>query len=533
MDHTDLVKGCLLFVLNTHMPFVRNAAQPHSEEENWLFEAITESYIPLIEALSGLVRDGARFRITISLTPCLVAQLADPLLQQRYLGYLEDRVRLAEREMARLGGRPDFLRLAQMYHQHFVRCRRVFAHWNHDLTAAFAFLRDAGCVELLTSAATHAYLPLWTLYPRAARLQIQLGLQQHQAVFGERPQGFWLPECGFAPCCGRSPGIDELLQEEGIRYTFLNANGILNGHPRPRFGVHAPVHSPHGVVAFGRDWGIHDLVWLEDKGYPGDPCYLDGDRDIGYELELEQVAPFTHIDRPAGTGIKYHRGKRAGGGAYDPDAAFRRCDAHAQHFFHWCQERVQALQAWMGRKPVLVAMFDTEHFGHWWREGPTWLELVLRKLVYDQQTVELVTASDYLRQYPVNQEVTPSLSSWGYQGYSESWLMGRNHWLYPRLYRAIERLDEFDAAAGIAEEALRLARQQYLRELLLAQSSDFAFMMWRESSRQYAEERVRGHVENMEAIYAQLRRGEFDRAWLGALQEQNNIFSTQMAENFL
>lgn len=514
-------KGYLLLVLHTHQPFVRHPEFEHAFEESWLFEAITESYIPLIEIFEKLIMEGVNFKITLSLTPPLVAMLADDLLQRRYLRYITERISLAEKEMQRLQAEPKLHRLAKVYYEKFSRCREVFqVRWGEDLTTAFQFLLDSGRIDILASGATHAYLPLWELYPQINALQIQLGVRQHQDRFGVKPSGFWLPECGF------SAGVDQLLHDAGIKYFFLDAHGVLNGEPRPRFGVYAPIHCPSGVAAFGRDWESHNLVWLKDRGYPGDAVYQEYDSDIGFELELDYLSPFTHGQERVPTGMRYYGvGSATAREVYDPDLAFARCDEHANHFIHQCHREVERVYDSQGKKPVIVALFDTEHFGHWWHEGPTWLDLVIRKMAFDQNTVRLVTASDYLKISPTNQVVAPSISSWGYQGYSETWLMGRNHWVYPVLYEMIERLDKLLKSNPTPEPSFRDALNQYVRELLLAASSDWAFMMHAQTTHRYAEKRVTEHVQNMMSIYEQLLTERIDRPRLDRLRSKSNIFS--------
>jgi 1,4-alpha-glucan branching enzyme len=485
--------GYLLLVLNTHLPFVRHPDITQPFEENWLFEAIVESYLPLIGVCEDLIRDENDFKITFSLSPPLIAMLTDDLLQRRLVEYLDDRIRFSRAEMERLKNEPQLLALVHAHHDRFVTSQKFFQ--KRDVISAFKELLDSGKVELITSSATHAYLPLWELYPRIVRLQIKLGILQFRNVFGRNAKGFWLPECGFFP------GLDAMLRDEGIKYFFLDAHGILNGDPRPKFREYVPIQCPSGVAAFGRDWKSHDLVWLRDKGYPGDPFY----RDFYAGLS---------------SGMKYFNGAKE---IYDPVKALSRCDEHADHFATTCRQHIEHLHHALGRKPVLAAMFDTEHFGHWWHEGPAWLNLTLRKLSQRQQGVKLITVPDYLDLNPVNQILKPSMSSWGYQGYSETWLMGRNHWIYPAVYEMIELLDQLvdSNVEGVRRDALN----QYLRELLLAQSSDWAFMMHSESGQSYAEKRVRDHLENMTKLYHQLTANNVDAEWLGQLRKKNNIFA--------
>lgn len=511
----------LLFVFNTHMPYVRNPSIEHPAEETWLYEAVLECYLPLLEVFSRLVEDGVNFQISISLNPCLIQMLSDPLMQDRCLAYIDERIELAEREMSRLSGSPEFYPLARFYRERFRHLRDIYAQvWGKDLVGAFRSLRSSGKVDILASGATHAYLPLWDTFPQLVDLQVKLGVLEYERSFGSSPLGFWLPECAFYP------GLDQILARRGIRYFYLDAHGLLNGFPRPVYGVYAPVHCPAGVAAFGRDWTSHDLVWLKDRGYPGDPAYLNYDRDIGFELPVEYIAPFTHQDKAASTGIKYYRNPSHGwSGVYDPQAAFARCDDHADHFFHKIQHEARQINGALGKKPVLVALFDTEHFGHWWREGPIWLDLVIRKLAYDQQTVQLASAAAYLREHPTNQVVMPSMSSWGYQGYNETWLMGRNHWIYPELYQAAEVLQELIALHANPQEEICKAFNQYLRELLIGMSSDWAFILHNETTMDYATQRVRTALENMRAIAEQIRQCCPDGGWLSQLRAQNSLFA--------
>ncbi len=513
-------KGYLLLVLHTHLPFVRNPETEHQLEESWLFEAISECYIPLIEIFKELIRDGADFKITLSLTPPLIEMLNDPLLQKRYIRYIEERILLTEKEIERLKNQNELLRLARMYYGRFIRYKKFFKeNINQNMISEFKYLKNSKRVEIIASSATHAYFPLWELFPQIVDLQIQLGVQQYQNIFDTKPIGFWLPECGF------SPNVDKLLQKNGVKYFFLDKHSIINGHPSPRFGEFAPIHCPSEIAAFARDWESHNIVWLKDRGYCGDSCYLNYDKDIGFELEQDYLSPFTHQDIPIKTGIKYFCSEPIDAlRVYNPEIAFKKCDEHANHFIDKCQKQVENLYASLGKKPVIVALFDTELFGHWWYEGPTWLNLVIRKLAYDQKTVKLITAVDYLKMYPTNQVVTPSMSSWGYERYSETWLMGRNHWIYPKLYEAIELLEELIEINPMPQMEYRFAVNQYLRELLLAQSSDWAFMMFTQKNQSYAERRVEEHLQNMKDIYTQVKQNNINIEWLKSVQNKNNIF---------
>ena len=510
--------GYLLIVLHAHLPFVRRPELKYAFEERWLFEAMIESYLPLLGVLTRLSREDARFAVTLSLSPTLLEMLKDPLLQGRFLRHTADHARLAAREAEKRRDGPT-QRLARMYRDRFEAAGELLGgRWNRGLVPVFRELADAGTVELLASCATHAYLPLWESHPEALELQVRTGTEHYRRTFGRPPRGFWLPECGFVP------GVDEVLARSALRYFFLDAHGILNARPRPRFGVHAPVGCPSGIAAFGRDLGCHDLVWRKE-GYPGDPAYLAYDLDLGFEIPVAELQETIHSPVAVSTGIRYWSQNRDGRTLYDPDLAFQRCDVHASHFVQTCRKRIEELRATLGRKPVLVAMFDAEHFGHWWNEGPQWLDLVLRKLTYDQKTVRLISAAEYLEMGSPCQVAQPAASSWGYQGYHETWLMGRNHWLYPPVFEALERLSEWASdEAGL--EASSVLLNQYIRELLLAQSSDWAFILHAETTQAYAAERIREHVETMRTLARGMASATIDRDWLEAVRERDNLFAS-------
>jgi 1,4-alpha-glucan branching enzyme len=514
-------KGFLLIVLHTHLPFIRHPEMDYASEEDWLFEALVECYLPLLEAFEGLAQEGVPFRVTMSLTPPLLEMWSDPLLQERFSRYLDDHTRLAEREIARLAGEPEMRRLARLYRDRFTRSGALFhRRWRGDLAAAFRRLAEAGHLEILASAATHAYLPLWQTHPEAVELQVRAGVRHYEEAFGRPPAGFWLPECGFYP------GLDTLLWQAGLSYVFLDSHGVLHSTPRPRRGLHAPVHCPSGLAAFGRESFCHHLVWQKEGGYPGEAAYLDHRSDIGYELPIEELQPFTRCAHRVPTGLRYRRvGSAHHSDVYDPDLALQRCHSHAEHFAAACQGRVEDIYRVEGRKPVLVALFDTEHFGHWWHEGPIWLSLALRRLAGAAQTVRLTTATEYLEAFPTHQVVRPHLSSWGYQGYSETWLMGSNHWPLPMAFKAFEDLRTIDCSAIDRPCAAWAALDQALRELMLAQASDWAFIIHTHTAAPYATRRLESHLGNVTALVEQLKSGVFDSSLRDSLAQRNSIFS--------
>ena len=203
-----------------------------------------------------------------------------------------------------------------------------------------------------------------------------------------------MPECAYAP------GVDEILKENGLKYFFTDTHGILYASHRPRFGIFAPIFCPTGVAAFGRDVESSKQVWSTMEGYPGDYNYREFYRDIGHDLDYEYIKDYIHPDGiRIHTGIKYYKitGKvdLSQKEPYNPGAALAKAAEHAGNFMFNRQHQINYLAGLMDRPPLIVAPYDAELFGHWWYEGPAWLEYLIRKIAFDQNDIELLTPSDY------------------------------------------------------------------------------------------------------------------------------------------
>ncbi len=516
-----MAKGYLCLVLHAHLPYVRHPEHENFLEERWLFEAITETYIPLIEAFNKLDKEGVPFRVTLSVSPPLASMLTDGLLQERYVRHLDKLIELAEKEVHRTSGTP-FHDTALMYRDRFYRTKDIFCNqYQRNLVKAFKHLEDRGRLEVTTCAATHGFLPLMMVNPNAVRAQIGAAVDLHIKNFGRAPRGIWLPECAYAP------GIDDILKEFGIKFFFTDTHGILYASHRPRFGVFAPVFCPSGVAAFGRDIESSKQVWSADEGYPGDFNYREFYRDIGFELDFDYIKPYIHPDGiRIHTGIKYYRitGRTEDKQPYNPHWAWQRAVEHAGNFIFNRQHQVAHLSSLMERPPVIVAPYDAELFGHWWFEGPIFLEYLLRKFHYDQDTIELITPSEYLKMFPCNQVARPCASTWGNKGYNEVWLCTANDWIYRHLHMAADRMTELADRFPMAEGLLLRALKQAARELLLAQSSDWAFIMSTGTMVDYAVKRTKRHILNFNGLYEQILYNRLEEAWINELEQKNNIF---------
>ena len=517
-----LTKGYVAFILHAHLPYVHHPEQENYLEERWLFEAISETYIPLINSFESLLKENIGYRVTMSLTPPLLTMLTDPLLQGRYIKYLEKLIELTDKEIERTKNQPEFHNLAKMYNAKYINDLYVFRDiYNCNLVTAFKNFHNSGNLEIIACAATHGFLPLMSLTPEAINAQITIGVQAYEMFLGCKPRGIWLPECGYIPAA------EEALKQNGIEYIITESHGILYANPRPVYGTYAPIVTPNGIVAFGRDIESSKQVWSSSEGYPGDFDYREFYRDIGFDLEYDYIKDYISSDgKPIHTGIKYYRitGKTNEKQPYNPAWARDKADIHAGNFMFNREKQIEYLSDEIGRPPVIVCPYDAELFGHWWYEGPYWLYSLFKKMFHEQNTYKLITLSEYIDEHPIMQVSTPCSSSWGHKGYNEVWLNCTNDWVYRHLQKSVDRMielaNENRSADGIRKEALN----QAAREILLAQSSDWAFIMKTGTMVQYAEKRTKDHIGRFTRLYHDIREDSIDEGWLKDIQLRDNIF---------
>ena len=522
--------GFLSLVLHAHLPYVCCPEQPYHLEESWLYETLTETYIPLLRMFELLLNDRVEFGMTLSLSPTLIAMLNNRLLQERYSQHLDRLIALAHEEMARTRNDSDFFPLARMYYRHFRATRDLYDRvYRRDLIAAFRAVAESGSVELITSAATHAYLPALLSEPSSVRAQLCIGTKYFSDTFGTKAGGIWLPECGFAP------ELDPFITKSGSRFFFLESHGLIAGSPSPRQSIYAPVATPSGAVAFARDVDSAHEVWSSLSGYPGDPDYRDFYRDIGFDHSPEILMDYLPHGIRTFTGLKYYRitGRSDAKQPYIIDRGLNKARIHATDFVRKKKKQVIALRKRFGRDgmtPVITAAYDAELFGHWWFEGIEWLREVLTQAASARKDLGLMTPSAYLAEHPVTQSCMPSLSSWGKKGYGATWIDSENNWIYRHVLHASRLMaDMADAASDNPPQrsnskVIERALNQAARELLLAQSSDWPFMIKNRNAAAYAENRLTGHIQNFLSLHREITTGTINRASLSHLEMRDSLF---------
>jgi 1,4-alpha-glucan branching enzyme len=518
--------GYLAFVLHAHLPFVRHPEHARHLEERWLYEALVECYLPLLDAFDRLAREGVPFALTMSVTPPLASMLQDELLRQRFHEHLARIEALAGRELERLRGDEQFAPVAVFYREHFARMRAVWDRHEGDVVAGLVRHWDAGRLELLTCSATHCYLPGMLPAREGIRPQLSLGVTGFERIVGRRPVGAWLAECAY------HPSFDEEIARAGIAFTVLDTHGIEHARPRPTYGVHAPICSPAGVAFFGRDAESSKQVWSRDEGYPGDVFYRDFYRDIGFDLPAELLTGEVAGDGSRlMTGLKYFRitGKDADKRAYQPGVAAERAAEHAGNFVFNRAAQVRHLAGTMAVPPIVVAPYDAELYGHWWFEGPMFLEQVFRRLhEAGGRDVEAITLKQYLDRHPVCAQATPSASSWGAGGYGEVWVGPEAAWSWRHVHHATRYARWLVGKHRGAEGRVGQALDQAIRELLLLQSSDWPFILKTGTATRYAEARIRSHVHRLRHLGHLVESGRIegaDAAWLDDVRRRDNFLA--------
>ena len=516
-------KGYVSFVLHAHLPFIHHPESDDYLEESWLYEAISETYIPLLTNFQKLVDEGVDFRITMTMTPPLLSMLDNKLLQRKYINYLKKLIELSKKEIKRTEYDERLNRLSHYYYDRYSNDLHLFKDiYKRNLIEQFKKFQDLGVLEIITCGATHGYFPILYVNEKTVKAQIGVGVQTYERYFGRKPRGIWLPECGYVP------EADKYLKDFGIEYIITESHGILYADPTPVYGTAAPIVSPGGVVAFGRDIESSRQVWSSINGYPGDYNYREFYRDIGYDVQdYEYIKPYVapNGDR-VHTGIKYYRITGDGDykDYYDVQWAKDSVERQAGHFFDCRNAQIDHLSQFMHVPPIILCPYDAELYGHWWYEGPYWIYTLFKKIYYDDCNFKLITPSEYIDKYPEIQICSPCRSSWGANGYSEVWLNQSNDYAHRHLHVAGDRMCElaylYPDAKGLKKKALN----QCARELLLAQSSDWLFIITNGTMVDYAKKRIKDHIGRFTKLYNQIKEDNIDEVFLKDISKKDCVF---------
>lgn len=524
--------GSFVLVLHSHLPYVvNNGTWPFGID--WLYEAAAETYIPLINALNELADEGLEIGITIGITPVLAEQLAHPVFKRGFVKYLNQNIKFAKKNEKQFKKDKDEHKayLAKQWQKIFRNAKEDFTKkFNKDILGEFRKLQERGIVDILTSGATHGYFPLLS-DDRLISSQIRIGVETYEKHFGTKPTGMWLPECAYRPAYNWRPnvnsdlgfepkmrkGVESLMHENEIRYFFADfelvrqgevskshyakfneEDGFFHFHKkdfdfRPNASQRTPfraysVVSSHlggdSAVAFIRDPETARQVWSGEIGYPGTPVYLDFHKKFSDGgLRYWKVT-----DNELDMAYKHD---------YYPQDIPKAIEENAHHFSELVYKVLDGYKLWTGTEGVLVAPFDSELFGHWWFEGPSFLKLALKKIALNPR-IKVQTAKDYYESKDFFDVAKLAEGSWGENNDHGTWLSDDPFkptvWTWTLLYNDEKLFKEKIAEYGkTKDKKLIKIMNQVAREILLMQSSDWQFLITTVSAKDYAERRMYRH----------------------------------------
>lgn len=535
--------------------------------EDWIHETILETYLPLLDTLYDLSEEGIPFRLTLGLSPVLAEQLADAAVLAHFEQVLDERIDAAQKDMAYFEKEAynEHLRfLAEWYRDAAVRLKTAFVtRFNRDLIGALRRLQDDGLIEIITTAASHAYLPLLSR-DGSLNAQVKTATASYKKLFGKAPTGFWLPGYGYRPeqitDTGRQrAGLEQVLAANGFKSFLVDSHAFTGRAPRSIaagdvVGVYGAVKRRYvlpvsarfpearrdvstfapqmaalkegaddsgsvptaNIAVIARNERVGQQVWGNELGYPMDFDYREANRRAGT------------------SGLRYWRvtGQKVdphNKDYYHPDWAAYKIEQHAEHFAHLVGDQLRSYNSSTGAYGLVTASFDADLFGHWWFEGIQWLGYVLRHLA-SSPDIDLTTVTPFVEAHPPTSAVMPRESSWGLGGLHFLWDNQDTHWMWSALHEAEDRMerlaDHFGAPADATPSAAeRVVLAQAARELLLMQGSDWPFLVTSGDARMYAIRRFAEHANRFEQLAASLEAGTPDVDAAQRWWKQDGVFA--------
>ncbi len=546
--------GSFIFVLHSHVPYVRKSGKwPHGEE--MLYEIIAETYIPLLNSLYALHQEKIPTQVSLGLTPVLLEQLADTYMQKEFIAYIKNRLKTAKEDKKELPSKiPGIEHAIDFYIAWFTKILYDYEHtYNRDIIGGFKYLQDKGGLDILTSAATHGYLPLLSR-DSAIWGQLKTGISHYKKYFDRSPTGIWLPECGYRPLSiNERVGIEHFLDELGLQYFFTDSHVIeqaVNGfvdttqeempnsfslfqkpfvkraraRKKAENSPRIPTFQPYtvgdsNVHVFGRDKLTGMQVWSAQWGYPGDFVY----KEFHKKAPTSGIQYWKITDRMPG--MKHKQ-------VYNPKVAFHRAEEHAAHFTESVTHHLQDYYAQTGEEGVVVSSYDTELFGHWWFEGVHWLEHVIRQM-YKQKNIDVVSARHFIENSQGASAIQLSESSWGDGGHHSTWYNPETAYMWPEIHGAEDRFEKLAKAHPSPTKQIKDLLNQTARELLLLQSSDWPFLITTVQAKDYAEKRFAEHRERFNALCDMIEKNKIDAKKLHEITDTDNLFKDINYKDFM
>jgi 1,4-alpha-glucan branching enzyme len=516
--------GYFGLVLHGHMPYMKKAGMWPFGMEN-LFEAINETYIPMLDILRELKQNNVnKVAITINITPILIEQLADDYLKSKFEEYMENLIQRAQSDIERYDFTAKKHQIATYYKKNFESILDSFHHnYYRDLIGSYKWLQDEGIIEIITSCATHGFLPLFH-HESGIFSQIQAGVDTYKKYFNRDPKGFWLPECAYRPKEVKNgkvrEGLDYWLNNSGIEYFFVDSHGILNAEILENkndieLNTNYGYKLKTGVKTFGRNIKTSRQVWDSKIGYPGDSVYREfHKKDSQTGLHYWRIT-----DKNSGKGQKEF---------YDPEKAQAKVKSQAHDFISLVEQEALEFYQKYDKKGIIVSPYDFELFGHWWFEGIDWLKNVFLLLTRNEK-IEMITFSDFIEKYQASFSIIQMKeSSWGAGGHFQVWNHEKHRWTWPYINSSIKDFENvLKTISNPKDYSLRVLKQ-IARELLLMESSDWEFLLYTKQAEEYANKRFHHHHQRFNKLIWQAKnfseKNRISENELGEIEDKDSCF---------
>ncbi|UCC18549.1 MAG: glycoside hydrolase family 57 protein [Promethearchaeota archaeon] len=513
--------GYFGLILHGHIPWCKmSGVWPAGEE--WLLEAMNETYIPMLNLLRELKESNVKTAITINITPILAEQLADEYMKQRFTEYMENLISRAKKDIKRFENHQIRKEIAEYHFKNLNHTLDTFYHnYYRDIPGSFRWLQDEQLIELITCAATHGILPLFEC-DSGIFSQIQLAFDTHKEYFGKEPKGVWLPECAYRPKEYKDgkfrESIDYWLNNSGLKYFFVDSHGIIDAEileQKNEIGLNMNFGYTleSGVFVFGRNRKSSRQVWDAKIGYPGNEYYREF-----HQKDHESGLHYWRItDKQTGKGEKQY---------YNIEQAKNIVESHASNFVSLITDELIEFSNKFNSTGIVISPYDFELFGHWWMEGITWLKKIFN-FIHNHEDIDMITISDYISKFKNKFSVIRMQeSSWGEGGHFQVWKNPDHGWIWPYINGSIKEYEKLLETNPNPNEWKKRILKQIARELLLMEGSDWPFLLYTKQAKEYANKRFHHHHQRFnKLIWAAKDFGEKNRISINQLKEIESIDS--------
>ena len=514
----------IVLVLNGGQEYIKHVGddkETYAAQTNRLFEAISETYIPLLNLFENLEKTEVPFKIALVLSPILCTLLEDRAVQDQYIDWLEKRIRLGQSEIERCKDNPKLLQNAKACFEKARNEKEYYENIDRKIVKKFHEFQKKGFVELLATCGTDIYLPHYNDMPEIMGAQVETGIYAYRNYFGEIPEGFWLPELGYYP------GVEKILKVYGMNYTILDARSFLFSEKEPVKGIFYPARFDNALVAFGRD-SYSDAEIFSEEGFASNTVYKAQNRDVGYELTSDQLDGYVKKGMPRfGFEYKYWKKgsiKQDAENIYDEEAAKEQCKKDAETFVSKRIQKINEAEKIIEDSDYvcLTVSVNLDNLRTKWAEGVDWIENVIRQICSSEVKMDLPKT---MVQNPFAlQRIKPYFGSNSGSGYGEDLISNKNSWMMRYVRKASERMvdlaNRFPTETGLKARLLNLGA----KELMLAQSCGWAKMIENDEFPEYAETRFKQSIIDFTAVFDALGSNTVSTEWLTKLEIEHQLF---------